>query len=226
MIVILQIKNILVIISLAFLIIAYINFSSGLDTQERAISPYYYDYYQFAKDQRSTIRLDILSFFLISLYLLKYLQLIKSIQLIFIAFKKSAFEYFALTVTISVLFIGLSILTSFVFGSYIYEYKNFADSITTNIKIFIFIENTSITNEFLKYYRVFSIIVLIVFIFLIRYFLLNLYYPIFIEYYRIEHDKLYLSKKHSINTGDSIELSSKQSKTDFIFRVYDVFVAF
>jgi hypothetical protein len=211
--VILQMKNVLILFAAGFLIGAYINFSSGLSLDSLAYykNPYFYDFYQFASNQKEARNLEILSMYLLCLYSLKYLQLIESIQILFIAFKKASFEYFSLLVTIAVLFCGLSILTNFVFGSYIYEYKNFVDSVTMNIKIFIFIENTSVTTLFLNYFRVFSIIVLIIFIFLIRYFLLNLFYPIFIEYYRLEVDKYNLSKIHMKLEGEEADLTFTES---------------
>lgn len=172
------------------MVTAYINYSTqSIDTFSYYSAQYFVDLYGLAGDQKESRGLELLSTYLICLYSLKYFQFIESIQPIFEVLKKSSFEYLSLLVTICVVFLGLSILTNFVFGSYIYEYKTFAESVLMNIKIFIFIENTAVTAEFLKFYRVFSIIILIIFIFLIRYFFLNLFYPIFIEYYRIEIDK-------------------------------------
>ena len=188
-------------------------FSSNVDTVGYYQGSYFIDLYAFATLQKNSRVLDLLSFYLVCLYALKYLQYIEKLQILFIALKKSAFEYFSLFVTIGILFIGLSILTNFVYGTYIYEYKDFANSVIMNIKIFIFIENTSVTEQFLNYYRMFSIVVLIFFIFLIRYFLLNLFYPIFIEYYRIEIDKYTISKINNKQEGAvEEEYSFKESK--------------
>lgn len=214
----LQLKNIFIFFSLGFLLGAYANFSSAyINSLSYFNSEYSFDFYYFAANQKEARAYDILSLFLITLYSLKYLQYLESVQILFIAFKKAAFEYFVLLVTISVLFFGLSILTNFVFGGYMFEYKNFLDSLTMNIKIFIFIENTSVTNQFLTYYRVFSIFVLIIFIFLIRYYLLNLFYPIFIEYYRIEMDKFNLSKNYIKDQGADEDLKFRES-INFIYK--------
>jgi hypothetical protein len=208
---ILQIKNILLILCGVFSACAAFDFFfSKIDTMNYYSSNYYFDTYNFANAQKNARVLDILSFYLIGLYSLKYLQYFEKLHILFIALKKSTFEYFFLFITIGVLFIGLSILTNFVFGTYIFEYKDFTNSIIMNIKIFIFIENTSVTEQFMKYYRILSIIVIIIFIFLIRYFLLNLFYPIFIEYYRIEVEK-YSSSKNSSNKEES-------SQPDFTFK--------
>jgi hypothetical protein len=216
----LQMKNLLLVFSVGFLLSAYSNFSGKyINTESFYNQRYFFDFYDFAYLQKEARSLDQLSMYLVTIYSFKYLQFFSSVQILFIAFKKTAFEYFSLLATICVLFMGLSILTNFVFGSYIYEYKNFIDSVTMNIKIFIFIENTSITGLFLSYYRVFSIIVLIIFIFLIRFFLLNLFYPIFIEYYRVEVDKVNLSKslnKNEGDKGDEEEMTIKDSKFIFI----------
>jgi hypothetical protein len=212
LVVLLQMKNIIILLAGIFMASAFLNFlNSKIDSVTYFTSGYFTDLYQFANTQKEARALDQLSLYLISLYALKYLQYLESVQVLFIAFKKSAFEYTALILTITVIFIGLSILTNFVFGSYIYEYKNFLDSITMNLKIFILIENTSVTSQFLAFYRIFSIIVLIIFIFLIRYFLLNLFYPIFIEYYRIEIDKFTVSKNLNKNEGNEEELNFTES---------------
>lgn len=216
LVVLFQMKNIIILLSSIFLVSAFLNFlNSKIDSVAYFKAGYFTDLYNFANTQKEARALELLSLYLISIYALKYLQYLESIQVVFIAFKKAAFEYTALILTISVIFVGLSILTNFVFGSYIYEYKNFLDSITMNIKIFILIENTSVTGQFLMFYRVFSIVVLIIFIFLIRYFLLNLFYPIFIEYYRIEIDKFTASKNFNKNEGNEEEFNFTESKIIF-----------
>lgn len=206
-----QIKNVILIVALGLFVSAFVFYHSAITTQEM-IDAKYYDFYYYAQNQRYFYRYDVLSFFLIGIYFLKYFQLISSVNYIFISLKKTAFEYIALICTVAVLFVGLSILTAFVYGSYIYEYRSFETSITTNIKIFIFQEDTFITIEFLKYFRAFSIIVLIIFIFLIRFFLLNLFYPILLEYYRLEYDKVEFSKEFNMQTEDNPNYTAYQSK--------------
>jgi hypothetical protein len=211
-----QIKNVLLLLSGIFLACSFINFFfAKIDTVAYFDSSYYIDVYDFAISQKNGRVLDIMSFYIITIYSLKYLQYVEKLQILFIALKKSAFEYFFLYITIGILFVGLSILTNFVFGTYIFEYQDFTNSILMNIKIFIFIENTSVTAQFMKYYRILSIVVIIIFIFLIRYFLLNLFYPIFIEYYRIENDK-YSSSKSGNSKDDSYHIDYTFNQSNFL----------
>lgn len=217
-----QLKNIILLFALGFILSAFISFSTKkIDTLNYYTANYFIDLYDFASIQKEKRALDILSMYLVGIYCLKFLQYIEGIHILYISFKKAAFEYFALLATICVLFIGLSILTNFVFGSYIYEYKNFIDSLTMNIRIFIFIENTSVTNKFLEYYKVFSIFVLIIFIFLIKYYLLNLFYPILMEYYRNEIDQHVLSKIYIKSEGEDPEMKFKESKIN-IFKFLEI----
>jgi len=208
-----QVKHIILLSSIGFYIAAFVYFSSSTtqDSVIQQLSQSYFDFYTLAVGQRSYSRYDVISFYLISIYVLKYFQLLTPVQLLFVALKKAAFELSALVFTVAILFIGLSILTCFVYGAYIFEYKTFVDSLCSNIKIFIFQEDTYITFQFLKFYRAFSIIVLLIFIFLIRFFLLNLFYPIIIEYSRLEFDKLE-SSKGGVQTDDTPTYTVKQSK--------------
>lgn len=219
-----QLKNVLIIFSLAFIVTAYATYTSGsIDSYAFYTSRYYVDFYALASRQRDVRGLELLSTYLMCLYSLKYAQFVDALQITFTAFKKSSFEYISLLATICVLFLGLSILTNFVFGSYIFEYKSFVESVSMNIKLFIFIEDTVVTAQFLQYYRIFSIIVLIIFIFLIRYYFLNLFYPIFIEYYRIEVDSREFAKKMEKDGGlqDQEGLTFKESKnTKFYLKFF------
>lgn len=204
--------------------IASFSFSLSTLTFEEIQASYNYDFYYYAYNQTLFYRYDILSFILVSIYSLKYFQFISSINLIFNSLKKSAFEFISLLVTVLVLFIGLSILTSYVYGPYIYEYRDFINSMTTNIKIFVLMEDTHITMELLKYFRGFSIIILIIFIFIIRYFLLNLFYPVLIENYRLEYDNNFYSKNYTANTEENIQLSFKQSKINTYNNIYTTLI--
>ncbi len=218
-------KNIILLIGLAFYVMAYLNYTSfSLKTQQvYKETVTYKDLYQFAKNQKLAMTLDLLSLYFFGLYSIKYLQYLKTVQLLLRAFKKSAFEYFAIIVTIALIFLGLSILTNFVFGSYIYEYKNFLDSLIMNLKVFIFVENSTITGKFFEYYRQFSIIVLILFVFLIKYFSLNLFLPVLVEYYRNELDNdenaQILQKKSNEDSEGEVKnlLTWKDSNINFIF---------
>ncbi len=205
-----QIKCLMVIVSLVFLGYSIAQFKiEKIDGKAFYESQSYFDFYNFAKNQRLARGLDILSLYIITIYSLKFLQLITSISTVMIAFKKAFFEYFLLTLVIVVMFISMSIVMSFVFGPYIFEYNNFADTILANMKVFIFSESTFVTTRFLVYFKNFSIIIMILFIFFIKYFLLMLYYPIYIEYYRMECDKI----NFSLNLkGDEYEEEMKRFK--------------
>lgn len=216
-------KNIILLLGFCFYLIAYQNYkSNSLNTQEVFKDTITYrDLYQFAKNQKFCRTLDLLSLYFFGLYSIKYLQYISRVQILLRAFKKSAFEYFAILASIAVIFLGLSILTNFVFGSYIYEYKNFLDSLIMNLKVFIFVENSTITGKFMEYYRLFSIIVLILFVFLIKYFSLNLFLPVLVEYYRNEYENeenaQMLQNKSNEESGEEVKnaLTWKDSKTIF-----------
>jgi len=202
-------KNLLLMIGFIFYLIAYMNYTSNsLNSQEvYKDTVTFRDLYQFAKNQKFCRTLDLLSLYLFGLYSIKYLQYIQRVQILLRAFKKSAFEYFAILASIAVIFFGLSILTNFVFGSYIYEYKNFLDSLIMNLKVFIFVENSTITGKFMEFYRLFSIIILILFVFLIKYFSLNLFLPVLVEYYRNEcendENSQILQNKNNEETGEN-----------------------
>jgi hypothetical protein len=192
----LQLKNLLLIVSFGMLLSSFVSFvSTDFDPITFQESDSFMDLYSFATKQKDARSNDTLACYLIFLHSLKYFQYIKSLNIFYIALKKASVEYFVLLIAICVIFLGLSILTNFVFGTYIYEYKTFVESIATNIKVFVFIENTSIIKEFLSIYSTLSIILLIIFIFLIRFYLLNLFYPIFIDYYKNELEKHNMNKK-------------------------------
>ena len=183
-----QLKHIILLSAIFAYFFAYLNFTGNSNITSQSIydSKKYFDAYTFASNQKVARSAEIISLFLICLYSLKFFQIFETVNIFFIAFKKSYFEYFILTIIIVVIFLGLSFLTNFVYGEYIFEYRDFLNSIIINFRIFILNECTDVTSNFLKYFKGFSIAVVIIFIFLLRYFMLNLYYPIYIEYFRIE----------------------------------------
>ena len=203
-------KNLILMVGTGFYIIGWLNFFlEKIDTQTFYDSGNYMDLYNFANTQKTARTFDILSVFFFSLYSIKFLQYFESVAILLRAFKKASYEYFCIIACISINFIGMSMLTLFVYGSYIYEYKNFAESLTMNLKVFIFVENTPITSKFMDYYRLFSIVILILFVFSIKYFLLNLFLPVLIEYYRYEYQKKVNSKlaaKKAENNDDGVEV--------------------
>ena len=148
----------------------------------------YYDYYSFASAQKTSLNYEIIGLYLIMLYSLKFLEIFEIVNVVLIAFKKAYFEFLILSIIITVIFLCLSYLTNFIYGVYIYEYSTVAKSIMMNFKIFILSERADVAEIFLDNFKAVSVFVMIVFIFLFRYFLLNLYFPIFCEYLRIEYD--------------------------------------
>lgn len=202
----LTVKNLIILIGFFFYLIAFLYYySETVDTKVVfSNTKQFYDIYSYAQKQRYCRTIELLSLYLFGIYSLKYLQFIPNIQILLNAFKKASFEYFSILAIITLMFIGLSILTYCTYGSYLFEYKNFFDSLIMNLKIFIFVENTSITTEFIKYYRLFSIIVLILFVFIIKYYALNLFLPILVEYFRSEYA--------SINLKDIMEDEKEESQ--------------
>lgn len=185
-----QIKNLLILLSLIFYIISFVrNFQDSVT--ESMIFNEEFDFNRYAYSQRVSEKWGLLSFFFVMIYSLKYLQLFSSLNNILKAFKKATFEYFSLFFITLVIFLGLSILTTYVYGGSIFNYRNLQESILTNIKIFILVENTLLTNKFFENYRVFSIVVLLCFSIFIRYILLNMFFPIIIEYHRLECEGYY-----------------------------------
>ncbi len=172
-------------------------------TQEVYDSQIYRDMYTFALNQKMARNLELISLFFFCLYSLKFFQLFDTVNIFFIAFKKANYEYLLLSTIIVFIFLGLSFLTNFVYGEYIYEYRDFLSSVIMNIKIFILNESTDVTESFLTSFRSFSVTIMIIFIFLLRYFLLNLYCPVYSEYLRIEYD-LYLASQKAVGENEEI----------------------
>lgn len=185
-------KNLLIYLAYSIYLFSFINYTSQyypanlIYNNDKNIG--YVDLYNFAIEQKLSRSMEIFSIYLYGIYSMKYLQYIEKIRTLFRAFKKSSLEFFFILCMITIFLIGLSILTNFVYGSNIYEYRNFAESLIMNIKIFIFVENSTITTYFMNYFRLYSIIILILFVFLIKYFSLNLFMPILVEYYRGEFE--------------------------------------
>lgn len=193
---ILKIKSLLLIFSTAFISTAFAIFiKHNLDSNDHNTqTDTYIDFLGYAMDQKRGRYFDQLAFFIIFLYTLKYLQFFERINVLITVFKKAAFEILLLTITVIFLILGLSFTSYFVYGSYIKDYSTFNDSIITNIKVILFLENTNIISELDQKFRGFSILLLIVFILILRFFVLNLFYPVIIEYLRIETDKISLSR--------------------------------
>ena len=151
-------------------------------------SSQYFDYYSYAKNQKISLNLQILCLYFVSIYSLKYFQIFSKSNLMINAFKKSYKEYMLLSMIIIVCFLGLSLVTYYVYSQYIKEYSNYIDSILINLKIFIFSEDVIISELLLSYSKPLSLLIFILFILAIRYFLLFLFFPIMMENYRMESE--------------------------------------
>lgn len=219
---ILQIKNLLLIFSTAFLIKAFVNFKQyNIDTQEyyendkNSFKPEkYIDFYGYACNQRTARYFDQISFYLIFFYVLKYFQFFSRINILITSFKKCAFEFFLLCSIMTLLMLGMSVATHFVYGGYIKEYSTYYSSMITNIKILLFIEDTSLVSQLNEHFRSFSICLLLFYILVIRFFFLNLFYPIMIEYLRIEEGKL-----NAASIRNAPKLTFKEKLLTFICSV-------
>ena len=208
----LQIKNILLFLALIFYIIALLNFtdSSSNDSRSHVLSTQYSDYYNFAMSQKNALNLEILSLFFMALYSLKYFQIFKLANLMFIAFKKSAKEYVILCFIIIICFIGLTLFTYYIFGQHISEYQNFLDSIFMNFKIFLLSENLEIATKFMKFNKSMSVMIFFIFILAFRYFLFYLFYPILIEHYRMESENF-------VTNADDDEAEMSMEESNILF---------
>ena len=185
-----QVNNILILCTMICYIYAYKNYLNSMNYSSiRQInSLQYFQYYTFAKEQQFSLNLEILSLYFISIYSLKYFEIFDLSNMIFRAFQRSYKEYFLLIITITICFLGLTLFTYLVFGQYLILYQSFSDSLLMNIKVFLFSENFYISDDFLNYSQPLSLLIFVLFIVLIRYFLLFLFAPILIEHYRIESE--------------------------------------
>ena len=187
-----RIKNLILIFTFIFMNISFsINNKYHLNTQKYNDNneQYYIDFYDYAKKQKIAKYLEQISFLLISLYLFKYSQLFPIVNTIFKCFIKSSFEFFLLLITILCLILGFSITTYYVYGSHIKEYSTYSLSIITNLKLICFIEDTNILIKLNEHFKLFTIIILLFYIIILRFFFLNLFYPTFTEYLRIEREQ-------------------------------------
>ena len=154
----------------------------------------YIDFYHYAILFRRAKYFEVLSFYLISLYLLKYLQLFNVINKIFISIQKSLFEIVILFIILFLLIFGFICANYFIFGSYVIYFHKFLDSIIYSLEIIIYIENTKIIENMRNTFSEFTIGYFIFYIIFIRFFFLLLFYPIIIDYLRMEiEQEKYLS---------------------------------
>ena len=183
-----QVKNILLLVSLIFYSYAFYNYTSSMSMNSNKLynSSSYYDFYSLASNQKTSRNLEVLSFYALSLYSLKYIQIFNYVNVMFVAFKKSILEYFLLFIIITIVFLGLSLLTYYYYGQHIFGYQSFISSMEMNLKFFLLNENFGLSKSLLSIDKSLAIAICVIFIFAFRYFLLFLFYPILIENYRIQ----------------------------------------
>ena len=187
-----QIKNIILFLTFIFMTISFSIYNKlNLNSQKYNDNniQYYIDFYNYANQQKKAKYLEQISILLITLYLFKYSQLYPNINTLFKCFIKSSFEFFLLLITILCLILGFSTTTYYVYGSYIKEYSTYSLSLLTNLKLIFFIEDTNTLIKLNEHYKMFTIIMLLFYIFILRFFFLNLFYPTFTEYLRIEREQ-------------------------------------
>lgn len=211
LVVILQVKFIILVVAFAFYLASFIYFITQ-DNISGVTDFTKFDFYQYASEQKQFIRFDILSFFLISVYFLKFSQVMDSVNILFTSIQKATFEFISLVFIITILTIGMSFLTYFVYGFDVYEYQTFTDSLVWNVKIFFFMEGTDIIKKCLFVYPNFSLFVLIIFCFVIKFYLMNIFHPIFLENFRLEHDKFKISREANSQEDTALNYSVSQSK--------------
>ena len=187
-----QIKNIILFLTFIFMTISFSIYNKlNLNSQKYNDNniQYYIDFYNYANQQKKAKYLEQISILLTTLYLFKYSQLYPNINTLFKCFIKSSFEFFLLLITILCLILGFSTTTYYVYGSYIKEYSTYSLSLLTNLKLIFFIEDTNTLIKLNEHYKMFTIIMLLFYIFILRFFFLNLFYPTFTEYLRIEREQ-------------------------------------
>ena len=187
-----QIKNLILILIFIFMTISFSIFNKlNLNSQNYNDNniQYYIDFYDYANKQKKAKYLEQLSILLISLYLFKYSQFFPNVNTFFKCFIKASFEFFLILITIFCLLIGFSVITFFVYGSYIKEFSTYSYSFLTNLKLIFFIEDTNTLIKLNEHFKMFTIIILLFYIFMLRFFFINLFYPTFTEYLRIEREQ-------------------------------------
>jgi hypothetical protein len=183
----------------------------NIDTKDYYNNPSkYIDFYHYAILFRRAKYFEVLSFYLISLYLLKYLQLFNVINKIFTSIRKSLFEILILLIILFLLIIGFICANYFIFGSYIIHFNNFLDSIIYSLELIIYIENTNIIENMRSIYSEFTIGYFLIYIIFIRFFFLLLFYPIIIDYLRMEiEQEKYLSSVKPFTFSQKFKLFLK-----------------
>ena len=209
---IIDFKNLILLFSLCFFCSAVRMYRlHNIDTKDYYNNPSkYIDFYHYAVLFRRAKNFEVLSFYLISFYLLKYLQLFNVINKIFTSIRKSLFEILILLIILFLLIIGFICANHFIFGSYIIHFNNFLDSIIYSLELIIYIENTNIIENMRSIYSEFTIGYFLIYIIFIRFFFLLLFYPIIIDYLRMEiEQEKYLSSVKPFTFSQKFKLFLK-----------------
>lgn len=212
-----KIKYLLIIFAFSFNAAAFAYFNIfKFDSIKYATDPVDIDFYAYSQSQKDARNYDLISLYLIFIFLLKYLQFVPYIDDFYKSFKKAAFELFFLFFIMLIMLLSLSYLTFYVYGPYLKEYSTFYYSLINNIKILFFIENSTLRNLTIGYYQDYAIVVYFIYIFIMRFFLFLLIYPIIIEYLRIHLDN---KQSLQIATTQTQDLSAKESM-HMLFNVF------
>ena len=187
----LDFKNLLLLFAFCFFCSAVSFYRlHNIDTKDYYNDPSkYIDFYHYAILFRRAKYFEVFSFYLITLYLLKYFQLFNVINKIFISIQKSLFEIVILLIILFLFVFGFICANYFIFGSHIIQFHKFLDSIINSLEIIIYIENTNIIENMRNVFNDFTIAYFLIYIIFIRFFFLLLFYPIIIDYLRMETEQ-------------------------------------
>lgn len=216
-----QIVNILFFSSLIFYIISFCytfnfnnHFKSFIELDNSTNKKINIDYLSLSNDYNNGKYHQMLSLFLFSLYLIRFLGIFDAFHSLIITIQKVSYEYCILFLIISLLLITLSLFSCLTYSCNIKEYQNIWDSLATNLKLFIFADNTSLFQELIKKKRFLSICYIIVLVIIIRFFLMSLITPIFIEYNRLQKEEYLITKK----LGEQISFCKSKLFLYYLFR--------
>lgn len=155
----------------------------------------FFDFYSNATGYNAGINTNTLSMFLLSLYLISFTQYITYINQIFLSLKKIYLELFFLISFMFLILLAFALLCRFVYGNKIFVFQDLKSSFIMSLKIFLFMEYTFEIKEMINANLTFTTIFFISLTIFFKYFLLNLFIPIFIEFYRREQEKYEFSNK-------------------------------
>ena len=189
-------------------LIIYLNYKINTkDYYNNILSKNFIDFIYIAQKQKTAKFLLSFNIILISIYIFFYFSLLSKIEFIFISIKKSQFEYFLIIFSLILILIGISVHHLYIYGSYIQYFSTFKDSFLTNLQLILFIEKSNIFSEMIKHFDFYTIFFLLIEIILLKFFILNFFYAILVEYMRYEKDKYkYIIKKNELTMFQKIKI--------------------